>query len=284
MAVSRIRRHRGRVWSGDRAAAVRRRALLQRDRKACWRCTGAYRPWPQREVGGDYELILVNDGSRDDTWAKILDLANRDPRVVGVALSRNHGHQLALSAGLTLCRGARILIIDADLQDPPELLPDMMALHGPGRRGRLRPARQPRGRDLVQAHDRRPVLPAAGAARGDRHSARQRRFPPDQPPRARRAQRDAGAAPLHPRHGQLDRHEAGAAEIRSPRAVHRRDQVSAVEDDAARGRRHHRLLDPPAQDRILHGHAVRRRSVSWAWPIRSMAGSPTSPFPAGPAS
>ncbi len=85
-----------------------------------------------REVAGDYELILVNDGSRDDTWAKILDLVNRDPHVVGVALSRNHGHQLALSAGLTLCRGARILVIDADLQDPPELLPDMMALMDQG--------------------------------------------------------------------------------------------------------------------------------------------------------
>jgi dolichol-phosphate mannosyltransferase len=80
------------------------------------------------QVGYDYELILVDDGSRDDTWEKILDLVDRDPRVVGVSLSRNHGHQLALSAGLSLCRGARTLILDADLQDPPELLPDMMAL------------------------------------------------------------------------------------------------------------------------------------------------------------
>lgn len=83
-------------------------------------------------AGGDYELVLVNDGSRDATWARIVELAARDPHVVGVSLSRNHGHQLALSAGLTLCRGARILIIDADLQDPPELLPDMMALMDQG--------------------------------------------------------------------------------------------------------------------------------------------------------
>jgi glycosyltransferase involved in cell wall biosynthesis len=53
--------------------------------------------------------------------------AARDRRVVAVRLMRNHGHQLALTAGLTLCRGERILIIDADLQDPPELLADMMA-------------------------------------------------------------------------------------------------------------------------------------------------------------
>jgi dolichol-phosphate mannosyltransferase len=78
-------------------------------------------------VAEDYEIVLVNDGSRDSTWADIRALTQNDPHVVGVNLSRNHGHQLALSAGLTVCRGARILIIDADLQDPPELLPQMMA-------------------------------------------------------------------------------------------------------------------------------------------------------------
>ena len=53
-------------------------------------------------------------------------MAADDPHVVAVNLSRNHGHQLALTAGLDLCRGETILIIDADLQDPPELLPEMM--------------------------------------------------------------------------------------------------------------------------------------------------------------
>jgi dolichol-phosphate mannosyltransferase len=53
-------------------------------------------------------------------------LAGKDPHVVAVNLSRNHGHQLALTAGLDLCRGDHVLIIDADLQDPPELLPAMM--------------------------------------------------------------------------------------------------------------------------------------------------------------
>jgi dolichol-phosphate mannosyltransferase len=53
-------------------------------------------------------------------------LAARDPHLVAVNLSRNHGHQLALTAGLDLCRGENVLIIDADLQDPPELLPQML--------------------------------------------------------------------------------------------------------------------------------------------------------------
>ena len=77
------------------------------------------------ELGRSFELILVDDGSRDRTWPVLVDLTGRDPHVVAVKLSRNHGHQLALTAGLSLCRGNWILILDADLQDPPELLPEM---------------------------------------------------------------------------------------------------------------------------------------------------------------
>jgi dolichol-phosphate mannosyltransferase len=78
-------------------------------------------------VGSDYEIVLVNDGSRDSSWAIMRRLAATDPRLVAINLSRNHGHQLALTAGLDLCRGDVILVIDADLQDPPELLGDMLA-------------------------------------------------------------------------------------------------------------------------------------------------------------
>ena len=86
-----------------------------------------------KEIGeGRYEIVLVDDGSTDSTWQDIQALVKTDPHVVGVAMARNHGHQLALSAGLTVCRGQRILIIDADLQDPPELLPKMMELMDQG--------------------------------------------------------------------------------------------------------------------------------------------------------
>jgi dolichol-phosphate mannosyltransferase len=78
-------------------------------------------------AGDDYEIVLVNDGSRDRSWEMMQALAAGDSRLVAINLSRNHGHQLALTAGLDLCSGERILIIDADLQDPPELLPDMIA-------------------------------------------------------------------------------------------------------------------------------------------------------------
>jgi dolichol-phosphate mannosyltransferase len=80
----------------------------------------------QASFGSDYELMLVNDGSRDSSWQIMRQLADSDPHVVGVNLSRNHGHQLALTAGLDLARGDLILIIDADLQDPPELLSEMV--------------------------------------------------------------------------------------------------------------------------------------------------------------
>jgi polyisoprenyl-phosphate glycosyltransferase len=83
-------------------------------------------------AGDQYEIVLVNDGSRDGTWARMSTLAVKDRHIVAVSLSRNYGHQLALSAGLTVCVGERILIIDADLQDPPELLPQMMRMMDDG--------------------------------------------------------------------------------------------------------------------------------------------------------
>jgi glycosyltransferase involved in cell wall biosynthesis len=82
----------------------------------------------EEHVGDSYEIVLVDDGSTDSTRSMIAGYCEADPHVLGVLLSRNHGHQLALSAGLHVCRGARILVIDADLQDPPELLGGMMKL------------------------------------------------------------------------------------------------------------------------------------------------------------
>jgi len=84
------------------------------------------------EVGDDYEIVLVDDGSTDSTRSIMAGFCDKDPHVVGVVLSKNHGHQLALSAGLQVCRGNRVLIVDADLQDPPELLGDMMRLMDEG--------------------------------------------------------------------------------------------------------------------------------------------------------
>lgn len=74
----------------------------------------------------DYEIILVDDGSRDRTWNIITEIHSKDQKVRGIKLSRNFGHQAALAAGLHEAKGRMILIIDSDLQDPPELLRPMI--------------------------------------------------------------------------------------------------------------------------------------------------------------
>jgi len=80
------------------------------------------------QLNCSYEIVLVEDCSPDDTWGAIRKLAGEDPHIIGIRLSKNHGHQLAVTAGLHYVRGERVLIIDSDLQDPPELLPEMMRL------------------------------------------------------------------------------------------------------------------------------------------------------------
>jgi dolichol-phosphate mannosyltransferase len=76
---------------------------------------------------GGYEMIFVNDGSRDQSLALLKGLAERDNRVRYFDFSRNFGHQIAVTAGLDNARGEAIVIIDADLQDPPELIIDLYA-------------------------------------------------------------------------------------------------------------------------------------------------------------
>ena len=80
----------------------------------------------RQQVRDAFEVILVNDGSLDGTWRLIQAMVSDSPGFVGVNLARNLGHQLALTAGLSLARGDRVMLIDADLQDPPELLSRMM--------------------------------------------------------------------------------------------------------------------------------------------------------------
>jgi polyisoprenyl-phosphate glycosyltransferase len=79
------------------------------------------------ELEGETEMIFVDDGSDDGSRDVLLELRRRDPRVKLAFLSRNFGHQLALTAGLDLASGDAVVIMDSDLQDPPELIPKLAA-------------------------------------------------------------------------------------------------------------------------------------------------------------
>jgi glycosyltransferase involved in cell wall biosynthesis len=77
-------------------------------------------------VGENYEIILVDDGSSDGTWLAILGQFDKNKNLIAIRLSRNFGHQVALTAGLSAVNGTVVFVIDADLQDPPELLGVML--------------------------------------------------------------------------------------------------------------------------------------------------------------
>ena len=72
----------------------------------------------RKAADDDYELVLINDGSSDGSWSAMRRIAEADGHVLAINLSRNHGHQLALTAGLDLCRGDNILIIAAAPERP----------------------------------------------------------------------------------------------------------------------------------------------------------------------
>ncbi|HRJ43593.1 MAG: glycosyltransferase family 2 protein [Caldilineaceae bacterium] len=79
------------------------------------------------EIGVSWEMVCINDGSRDRSAQMLADLNRADPRVKLVDFSRNFGHQLAITAGLDYADGDAVVIIDADLQDPPEVIAEMLA-------------------------------------------------------------------------------------------------------------------------------------------------------------
>ena len=79
------------------------------------------------EVVDGLEILYVDDGSADATWDRVQALATVDPRVRGLRFARNFGHQAALTAGVDAARGKALVIIDGDLQDPPEVIPEMVA-------------------------------------------------------------------------------------------------------------------------------------------------------------
>jgi dolichol-phosphate mannosyltransferase len=84
------------------------------------------------QISTNYEFIFINDGSKDSTLYELKKLIEKDERVFYINLSRNFGHQIAVSAGIDICQGSAVVIIDGDLQDPPELIIDLYARYQEG--------------------------------------------------------------------------------------------------------------------------------------------------------
>ena len=76
-------------------------------------------------ISENFEFIFLNDGSTDNSLLTLIQLSKEDSRVFYINFSRNFGHQIAVSAGLEFCQGEAVVIIDGDLQDPPELIPEL---------------------------------------------------------------------------------------------------------------------------------------------------------------
>lgn len=79
-----------------------------------------------QKLKANYELLFVNDGSKDGTKAQLDQIEKQDTNVKVLHFSRNFGHQLAITAGVDYASGEVVIVIDADLQDPPELIPEMI--------------------------------------------------------------------------------------------------------------------------------------------------------------
>ena len=101
-------------------------------------------------LDGGYEVVCVDDGSTDGSAERLIEERRRNPAIKLVRLSRNFGKELALTAGLDHAGGAAVVVIDADQQDPPELIPELLAKWREGFDRGPRPARQPRQRQRRQ--------------------------------------------------------------------------------------------------------------------------------------
>ena len=79
-----------------------------------------------KKIKTQYEIIFVDDGSKDDTWDEILKLYNQDKHIKGLRFTKNFGHQYALLAGMNYAKGQAVITLDADLQHPPEIITQLL--------------------------------------------------------------------------------------------------------------------------------------------------------------
>ena len=228
-------------------------------------------------AGMHYELVLVNDGSTDGSAELLEDLAAADPAVRPVHLSRNFGHQAAVTAGIDASRGAAVVTIDADLQDPPEVIPELVQAWRDGAEvvHAVRHVRPGEPRAAAVGDPR--VLPAVRAlVRAHGLPGQRRRLPAHGPPGRHRAVVAARAQPLRPRPRVVGRLPAGERHLRARAALRGHVEVPVAQAVRARDRRDPRLLGDPAADRHVRRARLRARRLPRDPRRRRCCGWPTS--------
>ena len=199
----------------------------------------------------DWEVIYVNDGSTDATLLMMEALRRTDDRVALISLSRNFGKEVAITAGLDHAAGDAVVVIDADLQDPPELIPELIASWRAGFDMVYAKRRSRAGESWLKRRNREALLPT-DAAHGRPQAARgHRRFPPHEPPGRRRRAPVARAAPVHERAVRLGRLSDHLRALRSRAQMRRRQQVVVLETVEPGAGGHHQLHRHAAEMRHL---------------------------------
>lgn len=159
------------------------------------------------------EVVYVNDGSRDDTMAVLRALRERDPTITIVNLSRNFGKEIALTAGLDYSCSDAAIVIDADLQDPPELIPTLIAQWREEGPMLFSPTAAPVPGKLGEKDYSVWILPRSQFGQRTAGPRRHRRFPTGQPTSCRSSQATSRAPPLHAGSVCLDRVSPGRRAI-----------------------------------------------------------------------
>ena len=188
-------------------------------------------------IGLPYELIFVNDGSHDPSLEVLRQLSARNPRVKVVSLSRNFGHQSAISAGMDHAAGDAVIVMDADLQHPPELIPEMVARCAPGISGGIHRSRGRPGAWPVQAVDVGRLLQVHQCRVRGVDRCRRGRFPADGSRGGRLPGVDAGAVAISAGHDQLGGIPANRVAVRGPTAACGQVKVLVSQDAKPGGER-----------------------------------------------
>ena len=210
--------------------------------------------------GVPYELIVVDDGSTDGTAAILDEVAAADERVRVLHLSRPFGHQMAITAGLDHAIGDAVVMLDGDLQDPPELIPDLVERWREGADIVVAKRRERAGETRMKLATARWFYAIIGPPRADRARAQRRRLPALRPRAAGRAAAHARALALPARHELVGRLPARRRRVRPRRPQRRADEVPARPDDPLRARRGDLVLELPAAARGARRRSRARRS------------------------